>query len=281
MKIIKTIEELRSELGPYRQQRKTIGFVPTMGFFHEGHLTLMDRAKAESDVLVVSLYVNPTQFGPNEDLSVYPRDFERDEKMARERGVDILFYPDNSEMYPVGYKTFVYTKDLAKKLCGKSRENHFEGVTTIVTKLFNIVQPQVAVFGQKDHQQAIILQRIVTDLNIPVKIIVAPIVRENDGLAMSSRNQYLSSWEREQAVVLFQSLQKARESVRQGETSVTKIRNQIIAQISRSPLADIEYVEIVNPIDLERIAAITPGTFAALAVRFGKTRLIDNMVLAE
>lgn len=269
MKVIKTIEELRKELNQYRNN-KTIGFVPTMGYFHEGHLSLMDRAKSEADIVVVSLYVNPTQFGPSEDLDVYPRDFERDEKLARDQGADIMFYPDNDEMYPQGFKTYVYTEDLSRKLCGKSRENHFRGVTTVVAKLFNIVQPNVAVFGQKDHQQAIILQRMVEDLNIPVRIIVAPIVRESDGLAMSSRNKYLSVEERKQAIVLSQSLKNAKNSVKNGQQSATIIKQQIMDQISGSSLAKIDYVEIINSKNLNDVNLIENGTFAAVAVYFGK-----------
>lgn len=278
MKVIKKIDELRAELNQYKNN-KTIGFVPTMGYFHDGHLSLMDRAKKEADIVVVSLYVNPTQFGPNEDLDVYPRNFERDEKLAEEHGVDILFYPDNHEMYPHGYKTYVYTEDLSQKLCGKSRANHFRGVTTIVTKLFNIVQPDLAVFGQKDHQQAIIIQRMVKDLNMPIKIIVSPIIREKDGLAMSSRNKYLSKDERNQAVILYQSLQKAKKLVENGELDATILKKKIREEISTSSLAKIEYIEIINDKNLNSVEKIEAGTFAAVAVYFGKTRLIDNIVL--
>ena len=278
MKIIKTIKELRTELNQYRHNQ-TIGFVPTMGYFHKGHLSLMDRAKSEADIVVVSLYVNPTQFGPNEDLDVYPRDFERDEKLAKEHGVDILFYPDNAEMYPDGYKTYVYTEDLSRKLCGKSRANHFQGVTTIVAKLFNIVQPDVAIFGQKDHQQAIILQRMVEDLNFPVIMIIAPIVREKDGLAMSSRNKYLNPDERNQAGILSTALQAAKKLVEAGETDATIIRQTIKEKINTSPLAKIEYIEIINNVDLNAVKTIKKGTFAAVAVFYGKTRLIDNIIL--
>jgi pantoate--beta-alanine ligase len=278
LKVIKKIDELRAELNQYKNN-KTIGFVPTMGYFHDGHLSLMDRAKKEADIVVVSLYVNPTQFGPNEDLDVYPRNFERDEKLAEEHGVDILFYPDNHEMYPHGYKTYVYTEDLSQKLCGKSRANHFRGVTTIVTKLFNIVQPDLAVFGQKDHQQAIIIQRMVKDLNMPIKIIVSPIIREKDGLAMSSRNKYLSKDERNQAVILYQSLQKAKKLVENGELDATILKEKIREEISTSSLAKIEYIEIINDKNLNSVEKIEAGTFAAVAVYFGKTRLIDNIVL--
>ena len=278
MKIIKNIPALRNELKQYRGN-KIIGLVPTMGYFHDGHLCLMDRANKEADIVVVSLYVNPTQFGPNEDLDVYPRDFERDERLAKEHEVDIIFYPDNVEMYPADFKTFVYTEDLSRKLCGKSRINHFRGVTTIVAKLFNIIQPDLAVFGQKDHQQAIILQRMVEDLNIPVKMIIAPIIREKDGLAMSSRNKYLSYQEREEAVILSTALQNAKAAVEKGETSAATVRQQIIDLISTSPLAKIEYVEIVNNKNLNTVKTITTGTFAAVAVYYGQTRLIDNIIL--
>ncbi len=250
-----------------------------MGYFHDGHLSLMDRARGETDIVVVSIYVNPTQFGPGEDLNVYPRDFKRDEKLAIDRGVSIIFYPDNNEMYPEGYRTYVYTEELSQKLCGKTRTNHFRGVTTIVTKLLNIVQPDLAVFGQKDHQQAIILQRMVKDLNIPVKLVIAPIVREKDGLAMSSRNKYLSPEERRQATVLYKALQRAKKLVEGGENSAAEIKQQIIDKIETSPLANIEYVEIINNKDLTAVKTITEGTFAAVAVFYGQTRLIDNIIL--
>ena len=279
MKVIKTILELQKELNQYKINNKKIGFVPTMGYFHEGHLSLMDKAKTESDIVVVSLYVNPTQFGPNEDLAVYPRDFERDEKLAKEHGVDIIFYPNNTEMYPDGYKTFVFTEDLSKKLCGKSRNNHFKGVTTIVAKLFNIIQPDIAVFGQKDHQQAIILQKMITDLNIPVKMIISPIIRETDGLAMSSRNKFLSKEARQEAKILFQALNEAKIAVENGELDSNILKMQITKKINQSTLANIEYVEIINNNDLNSVTGINSGTFAAVAVFYGKTRLIDNIIL--
>lgn len=250
-----------------------------MGYFHKGHLSLMDRARDEADLVVVSIYVNPKQFGPNEDLEVYPRDFKRDEKLAIDHGVDIIFYPDNNEMYPEGFKTYVYTEDLSRKLCGKSRANHFRGVTTIVAKLFNIVRPDLAFFGQKDHQQAIILQRMVEDLNFPVKMIIAPIIREKDGLALSSRNKYLSPEERRQATVLYKALRRAKKLVEGGEESAAEIKKQITEKIETSPLANIEYVEIVNKKNLNAAETISKGTFAAVAVFYGQTRLIDNIIL--
>ncbi len=279
MKVFKQIKELRIELAHYRAAGKRIALVPTMGYFHEGHLKLMDVAQEKSDIVVVSLYVNPTQFAPDEDLAKYPRDFGRDEHLAEERGVDILFYPDNREMYSDSHVTYVITEELSRVLCGKARPVHFRGVTTIVAKLFNIIQPDVAVFGRKDAQQAIIIRRMVEDLNFPIEIIVAPIVREADGLAMSSRNTYLNAEERAQAPVIFQALQEAVKLVKNGQTDAKIVHQKIRQKIESAPLSDIEYIEIVSERDLTPVDNIKPGTFAAVAVRFGKTRLIDNIVL--
>lgn len=281
MKVYHTIYDIRKELALFRSAGKTIGLVPTMGYFHEGHLSLMDVARKNCEIVVVSLFVNPTQFGPNEDLAKYPRDFERDEQMAKERGVDIIFYPDKDEMYPDPFLTYVMTEKLSGMLCGKSRPIHFRGVTTIVAKLFNIIQPDVAVFGRKDAQQAIIIKKMVADLNFPVEIIVAPIIRETDGLAMSSRNTYLSSEERRQAPIIYQALQKAIEMVRRGELDAGGVERSIRQQIETAPLARIEYIEIVNEKNLEPVKTIDPETFVAVAVRFGKTRLIDNVALID
>ncbi len=277
MQVIKKVDELRATLGKYRKAGKRIGLVPTMGYFHEGHLSLIDAVLEKTDIVVVSLFVNPTQFGPSEDLENYPRDFERDERLARERGADIIFYPDVKEMYPEPFFTYVVTDQLSKVLCGKSRPVHFRGVTTIVAKLFNIVQPDVAVFGRKDAQQAIIIQRMVKDLNFPIEIIVAPIVREPDGLAMSSRNVYLSEKERKQAPVIHAALQKAFETVQNGETSAEKIKRLIRQKIESAGLARIDYIELIRERDLQPVDRIEPGTFVAVAVWFGKTRLIDNL----
>jgi len=279
LKVYNTIYDIRKELASLREVGKTIGLVPTMGYFHEGHLSLMDVARKKSDVVVVSLFVNPAQFGPNEDLAKYPRDFERDEQMAKERGADIIFYPDKDEMYPDPFFTYVATEELSKVLCGTSRPIHFRGVTTIVAKLFNIVQPDIAVFGRKDAQQAIIIKKMVEDLNFPVEVVIVPIVREIDGLAMSSRNTYLSHEERKQAPIIYQSLQEAVEIVQWGELDAGSVEDSIRQQIETAHLARIEYIEIVSERDLRPVKVIEPGTFVAVAVFFGKTRLIDNVVL--
>ena len=279
MKVIRTIRELREELWIQRSHGQRLSLVPTMGYFHEGHLSLMDLARERSDFMVVSLYVNPTQFGPNEDLACYPRDFIRDERLARERGTDVLFYPDNQEIYPDSFCTYVVPEKLANVLCGRSRPTHFRGVTTIVAKLFNIVQPDLAVFGRKDAQQAIIIKRMVSDLNFPIEIVVAPIVRESDGLAMSSRNTYLTPAERHQAPVIFRALTKAVGLVQKGERRSAFIEKKISQMIVTADLARIEYIQVVSEKDLQPVEKVEPGTFVAVAVWFGKTRLIDNLEL--
>ena len=279
MKIIRTIAAMRAEVAEIRRRKERIGFVPTMGYFHEGHLTLMDVARQRSDCVVVSLFVNPTQFGPHEDLARYPRDFDRDEALSRSRHVDVLFYPNQAEMYPAPYFTYVSTERITTVLCGVTRPTHFRGVTTIVAKLFNIVQPDIAVFGQKDAQQAIVIRRMVADLNFPVEIIVVPTVRETDGLAMSSRNVYLTPEQRRQAPIIYQALCQARQAVQNGERDAGMIQTMIRTAITTSPLARIDYVEVVEPIGLASVDRIKPGTFAAVAVFYGKTRLIDNCIL--
>jgi pantoate--beta-alanine ligase len=281
MQILTKIEDIRQELLVIRTSAKKIALVPTMGYLHEGHLSLVDVAKANADVVVMSIFVNPTQFAPNEDLVRYPRDIERDERLARERGVDYIFHPEVAEMYPDPYFTYVVTEQLAKVLCGISRPTHFRGVTTVVAKLFNIIQPDVAVFGQKDAQQAVIIRQMVRDLNFTIKIIVAPIVREPDGLAMSSRNFYLTPEERQQAPIIFKALQAARENVKNGLTDANQVRDQITKMIQTSPLARIDYVEIIDDQTLTPVETVKPGTFAAVAVYYGKTRLIDNIYLKE
>ncbi|HOD38811.1 MAG: pantoate--beta-alanine ligase [Candidatus Marinimicrobia bacterium] len=281
MQILTKIEDIRQELLVIRTSAKKIALVPTMGYLHEGHLSLVDVAKANADVVVMSIFVNPTQFAPNEDLVRYPRDIERDERLARERGVDYIFHPEVAEMYPDPYFTYVVTEQLAKVLCGISRPTHFRGVTTVVAKLFNIIQPDVAVFGQKDAQQAVIVKQMVRDLNFPIQIIVAPIVRESDGLAMSSRNVYLTPEERQQAPIIFKALQAARENVKNGLTDANHVRDQITKMIQTSPLARIDYVEIIDDQTLTPVETVKPGTFAAVAVYYGKTRLIDNIYLKE
>ena len=279
MEIINNIPEIRGVLKKHRRNDQVIGLVPTMGYFHEGHLSLMDIARQKSDIVVVSLFVNPTQFGPDEDLDRYPRDIDRDESLAEERGVDYIFYPDADEMYPPNFCTYVKNTELSNLLCGATRENHFRGVTTIVTKLFNIINPDLAVFGQKDHQQAIIIKRMVADLNFPVEIVLGDIIREEDGLAKSSRNVYLNKEEREQAPIIYQALTEAKKLVEKGERSAGEIKKFIYDKIDSVEHSEIEYVEIVEDTMLKSVRKIKTGCFAAVAVWFGETRLIDNVIL--
>ncbi len=281
MKIVSDIREMQQLAGYYRQQGKTIGFVPTMGYLHEGHLSLMRRARPQCDILVVSIFVNPTQFGPNEDFERYPRDFERDERLCREVGVDVVFYPAADAMYPRPYLTYVHVEKLSETMCGASRPGHFRGVTTVVTKLFNIVQPHIAVFGQKDYQQSLIIRQMVRDLNFDVQIDVAPIVREADGLAMSSRNKYLSPEERQQALVLYRSLTRAEELIREGERNADALLQAMKTVISEAPDARIDYIAIVDAETLEPLSTVRHNTVIALAVYIGTTRLIDNTWIRE
>ena len=261
-----------------RKKGKIIGFIPTMGYLHEGHLSLMKIAKKNCDLIIVSIYVNPTQFGPNEDLSKYPRDFERDKKLCEEVGVDVIFYPSDKEMYPGGYLTFVKVEKMSEKLCGVTRPIHFRGVTTIVLKLFEIVKPHKAYFGLKDYQQFVIVKKMMDDLNLDVEMIGCPIIREEDGLAMSSRNVYLNPEKRKQATVLSKSLQKSKKLFFEGYTDAEKLKKNIKDTISKTS-GKIDYVEILNPNTLENVKKISKGDVIALAVFFGKTRLIDNVIL--
>ena len=279
MEIISDIEQMRAYAEALRAQGKRIGFVPTMGYLHEGHLSLIRRARELSDVVVVSIFVNPTQFGPGEDYERYPRDLERDQRLARENGCDILFVPTVEQMYPRGYSTYVEVEGLTEGLCGASRPGHFRGVTTVVTKLFNIVRHHLAVFGQKDAQQAVVIKRMVADLNQGVEIVVAPIVRAPDGLAMSSRNTYLSPREREEATVLYQALRKAEELVASGERQAKRIVEELTHMIRSKDSARIDYVAIVDPQDLKPVETIRGEVLVALAVWIGKARLIDNTLL--
>ena len=275
-----TIRELRAFLNEKRAEKKTIGLVPTMGFLHEGHLSLIRKAKEENDVVIVSDFVNPTQFGPNEDYESYPRDIETDTKMALGAGADVIFYPPVNEMYPAGNSTFVEVEgDITRVLCGASRPTHFRGVTTVVNMLFNIVQPDKAYFGQKDVQQAAVLIKMVRDLHMNLEIVVCPIVRENDGLAMSSRNTYLSPEERSQATILNKALKEAQKALEAGERSVEKIIKIITEKINEMPLANIDYVSVYDYPSLQTIERIGEEALAAVAVKFGKTRLIDNIIL--
>ncbi len=279
MKLYRKIITLQKEISRLKQESKKIGFVPTMGYLHEGHLSLIRKARKENDIVVISIFVNPTQFGPREDYKRYPRDLKRDLKLAREEGVDIVFYPSVEEMYPPKYRTYVEVEELSNVLCGKSRPGHFRGVTTVCTKLFNIVMPDVAYFGHKDAQQAIIIKQMVRDLNFPLKIKVLPIVREKDGLAMSSRNVYLSPQERKEATVLYQSLKLAKQMLKEGIKDANKIKRKLKTVISRKKKAKIDYIEIVDLEDLRPVNKIDKPVLLALAVWFGKARLIDNTIL--
>lgn len=279
MLIFTNIDEVRSYLKEKKELGKTIGFVPTMGYLHKGHQSLIERAKKENDVVVVSIFVNPTQFGVGEDFDKYPRDLANDRLIAAEAGADLIFAPSIDEMYPEGYQTFVEVNELTKTLCGKSRPTHFRGVTTVVAKLFNIIKPDRAYFGQKDAQQAIVIKRMVKDLNMDIDIVVNPIIREADGLAMSSRNVYLSKEAREQATVLSYSLDYAREMILKGERDAEVIKNNITKLINQKPLANIDYVSIVNIDTLLDLEHITGTILIALAVKFEKTRLIDNIIV--
>lgn len=263
----------------WRRQGRRIGFVPTMGCLHVGHLSLIRIAKQRSDIVVVSIFVNPTQFGPKEDFKRYPRDLTRDKKLAAGAGCDVLFVPRTQDMYPQGYATYVTVEGLSKGLCGRSRPTHFRGVTTVVAKLFHIVNPHLAVFGQKDAQQAVILQRMAGDLNFDTRILVAPIVREKDGLAMSSRNVYLSTGERKQALVLSRALGKAKQMVSKGERKASVIKNTVIQLIRGAEDGVIDYVEVVHPETLEDLTLLEDRALVALAVKFGSTRLIDNTLI--
>jgi pantoate--beta-alanine ligase len=280
MKICRTIACLQKTLPA--AGKKKVGFVPTMGALHEGHLSLVRACREENDLTAVSIYVNPAQFGPAEDLQRYPRDAERDIALLEREKTDVLFMPDSGEMYPPAHCTYVRVEGLENKLCGASRPGHFRGVATIVLKLFQLLRPQLAYFGQKDAQQAVIIRRMVGDLNLPLRVRVLPIVRDSDGLALSSRNVYLSPGERRAALALPRSLELAAALVREGETASRTIAAAMRAEIDREPLLAIEYVSIVRTADLEEAAAVETGnTLIAVAVRAGKTRLIDNLLLGD
>ena len=279
MDIVTTIADTRANCRAARRAGKRIGLVPTMGALHEGHLSLVRLAKAKSDFVVVSLFVNPLQFGPTEDLAKYPRTFERDLELLNREGVDLLFAPTVSEMYSTLSVTYVNVENLSDRLDGQSRPGHFRGVTTVVSKLFHILEPDIAVFGQKDAAQVAIIKRMVRDLNIPVEIVVGPIVREADGLAMSSRNAYLDPRQRQQALVLSRSLARVQELFNRGETSTTKLIAVGKSVFAEEPAARIDYFSIVNPESLEPVEEIHGEIIVAVAAYVGTTRLIDNLVL--
>ncbi len=276
MQVIDSVAALRQHLGEQRMAGKRIGLVPTMGFLHDGHLSLVHAARLECDVVVMSIFVNPKQFGPNEDFESYPRDVERDLRLARDSGVDVVFTPDVSEVYPDGFQSEVRVRGLTEPLCGASRPGHFDGVTTVVAKLFNMVGPDRAYFGQKDYQQAAVIQRMVTDLNMPLTIVVCPIVRESDGLAMSSRNAYLSPEERRAALVLSRALRTAESLIADGARQAVPLEAVLREVIAAEPLARLDYVAVCDPQTLAPLEELPETVLVALAVHIGRTRLIDN-----
>ncbi len=279
MKVVKTIQEVRNQVSIWRKEGLSIGFVPTMGYLHEGHQSLIRKSAEQNDRTVVSVFVNPIQFGPNEDLEAYPRDLERDKAAVEEAGGDLIFNPEPSEMYPNHFTSFIDTTETTELLCGAVRPIHFRGVCTVVGKLFNIVLPDRAYFGQKDAQQLATIRRFVRDLNFPVEVIACPIVRESDGLAKSSRNTYLNPAERQAAVILSKSLNLGREAIEQGERDAKKVIAVITASLQSEPLARIDYVEVVDFENIQRVERIAGETLVAIAVYIGKTRLIDNFVI--
>ncbi len=281
MQLIETIAEMKAWSRAARVSGATIGFVPTMGYLHEGHLSLMRQVQTQADKLVVSIFVNPTQFGPNEDLAKYPRDLPRDQELCASVGVDAIFLPTPAMMYPDGYNTYVNVENLTSGLCGFSRPTHFRGVTTVVLKLFNIVDPDVAAFGCKDYQQLQVIKRMVTDLNLDLKILEGPTVREADGLAMSSRNKYLTAEQRGHALVLSKSLSLAHELYAAGERDPQVIVAAVKDLIGATPQCMIDYVELVDAQNLSAITTLAKPAVLALAVKVGNTRLIDNTVLGE
>lgn len=280
MEIVRRVSDMQSEAKRLRSEGKRVGFVPTMGYLHEGHASLMRIATQQCDILVTSIFVNPTQFGPGEDFGRYPRDLSRDEKLAKEAGTHILFHPEVRDMYPEGFQTYISTEHVASILEGNFRPQHFRGVATIVAKLFNIVMPNVAVFGQKDAQQVFVIRKMVQDLNIDIRIVVAPIVREADGLAMSSRNTYLMEKQRADALSLFRSLKLAEEMVMNGERAAGPVRRAMEGTLKKAGAPEIDYIAFLRPdtfVETENIHP--PEVLVALAVRFGSTRLIDNIVI--
>ncbi len=279
MKISGSIKETRAQVKEWKKQGLSVALVPTMGYLHEGHRSLIDRARKENDRVVVSIFVNPMQFGPNEDLEAYPRDLERDSKICEDGGVDLIFHPEVEEMYGPDFHGFVDMTVLPEKLCGASRPVHFKGVQTVVAKLFHIIPADRAYFGQKDAQQLAIIRRMVIDLNFDIEIVGCPIIREEDGLAKSSRNTYLSAEERKQAVILNQSLEEAMKAIAAGEKDAGKVKQIITDQLNTCPLAKIDYVEVVSFDNIQPIERIEGAVLIAIAVYIGTTRLIDNRII--
>jgi pantoate--beta-alanine ligase len=287
MRIVTTVSAMQRMALGWRREGKTVGFVPTMGYLHEGHLSLIKKARqiVKADgIVVASIFVNPAQFSPQEDLANYPRDLQRDKDMCKDATVDVLFVPDSEQIYPstnTTYSTWVIEDSVAKGMEGEARPHHFRGVTTIVAKLFNLVLPDVAIFGAKDFQQAAVIQKMVQDLNFPVKIVVAPTVREKDNLAMSSRNKYLSPEERAQAPIIYKAIQKAKETLKKtpGSVSATRLKEELAQLIQSQPAAKVDYIQFFDPLSLEPMEELRPGCHMALAVTIGKTRLIDNALI--
>ncbi len=278
MIILGTIPELKAFVNDWHGQGLKVGLVPTMGYLHAGHLSLVDAIKSRCDCTLVSIFVNPTQFAPGEDLDRYPRDFERDERIVAEHGADAIFYPDAKEMYPEGFRTFVIVEGLGNVLCGRSRPTHFRGVTTIVAKLFNLTRCDIAAFGQKDYQQALILQRMIEDLNFDIELLLCPTVREEDGLAMSSRNNYLSAEERARANCLYRALTNAKKLFDGGEREALKLKQEMKRTV-RATGVSVDYIEVVDAVNLQPLEKIKRRTLLAGAIWAGSTRLIDNMVI--
>jgi pantoate--beta-alanine ligase len=279
MEIVKDPRDMQAVSLAWRGLNQKIALVPTMGYFHEGHLSLMRYGREHGDRLVVSLFVNPAQFGPSEDLDRYPRNLEGDAALAREVGADVLYTPPAAAMYPEGYQTYVTVEDLSRPLCGASRPGHFRGVTTVVLKLFHQVMPHLAIFGEKDYQQLAVIQRLVADLNVPVEVVCRPIVREADGLAMSSRNTYLNPEERRAALGLFQALNQARDQAASGETRADRILSEVQQLITSNPGVRLDYAALVDPQTLKNVDTLRGPARLAVAAWVGATRLIDNMLI--
>ncbi len=281
MRIIRDVREMQAASRAARVQGSTIGFVPTMGALHAGHLSLVQQARKRASLVVVSIFVNPLQFGPSEDFAKYPRTLEADCAKLEAEGVDIVFAPPVEQMYPAGATTIVYVEGLSEMLDGRSRPGHFKGVSTVVAKLFHIVQPDYAIFGQKDAAQVAVLRRMVRDLDMDLELVVAPIVRESDGLALSSRNAYLTTDERRQALVLHRALERVTAHAKSGEISAANLRKVALSVLAAEPAAKLDYCEIVDPETLEAVEDVSRGVLVAVAASFGKTRLIDNLVLGR
>lgn len=280
MKIAGTVAEVREQVKQWRKEGLTVGLVPTMGFLHEGHKSLIDRAVKENDRVVVSVFVNPTQFGPNEDFESYPRDMDKDSALCEAAGASLIFHPEPSEMYLDGYSTFVDMSTLTGGLCGKTRPIHFRGVCTVVSKLFNIVTPDRAYFGQKDAQQLAVIRHMVRDLNFGIEIVGCPIIREEDGLAKSSRNTYLNAEERAAATILSKALKEGKAALESGERDAAKVKQIVTDKINSEKLSKIDYVEIVDWNNLEPVEKVADDVLCAVAVYIGKTRLIDNFIFS-